>query len=487
LVQLLRAFRVVAILLIFCLPNIAREKLTYQVEYSTARSRYLHVVIVPAVTMKGPVTLVIPRAIPSGYAQQFYDRYVENVKATSSAGLPLAIAREDGPRWRVGTIATDVARLDYDVDLSRLEHEILDASSVSKARPEYVGLLGYSVLGYLEGSENSPVRVEVRAPEGWPVFTTLAPKVPTDTTVTAGEAKNFYALADSQIVMGPKFKARRLESTVPLFLLVYAEVETDLNRTGEIFADAFRKVSAYFGDVVPFVDYTAHIEILKPISEQHGYGFSMEHINSSTYFLGVDRAITPNTTPQQIARERYNFAHHVAHSWIPKRVFGTGYLPFTWELAPQIETIWFNEGFARFVIIEALADAMPEAEGQQFRGQQFDVFQRTLATIPDFIRSMPLLELSRVGSLVYGSDFRTGRTLFIRGAFMAAEMDERIRKLTNGKKRLRDSLRSLVKWGEKSGRAFRTEELPGLIARPVGVSEREVRVIMERWLATKSR
>jgi predicted metalloprotease with PDZ domain len=479
----MKLFRLGFFLLLLALPAVAQERLTYQVEYSTARSNRVHVVILPSKAIKGAVTLVIPRAIPSGYAQQFYDRYVGDVKATSSAGAPLKIDRQDGPRWLVGGAGTELTRVEYEIDLSRLEREIPDASDTSKSRPGYVGLLGYSVLGYLEGSENLPIQLEVNGPESWPVFSTLAPKAPADITRTAAEAKNFYALADSQIAMGPKLEVRRLEAPLPLFLVLYNEVETDISKHGEIFADAFRKVLAYFGDA-PFDDYTAYIEILKPVSAQHEYGFSMEHLNSSTYFLGVDRTITSATASQQIERDRFNFAHHVSHSWIPKQVYGTGYLPFTWELAPQIETIWFNEGFARYIAIEAVADSMPENEGKAFRQRQLDGFRKTLATMPEFIRSMPLLELSRVASVMYSGDFRTGRTLFSKGALMAAEMDQRIRERTNGRKRLRDSLRALVKWGEKSGRPFRTEELSGLIAMPVGVNEREIREILERWLST---
>jgi hypothetical protein len=126
---------------------------------------------------------------------------------------------------------------------------------------------------------------------------------------------------------------------------------------------------------------------------------------------------------------------------------------------------------------------MAEKDGLTFRQQQLDGFQRILANTPEFIRSMPLLELSRVGSLMYSGDFRIGRTLFAKGALMAAEMDQRIRRRTNGRKRLRDSLRALVKWGEQSRRAFRSNELPALIARPVGVNERDIREILERWLA----
>jgi predicted metalloprotease with PDZ domain len=92
------------------------------------------------------------------------------------------------------------------------------------------------------------------------------------------------------------------------------------------------------------------------------------------------------------------------------------------------------------------------------------------------------VELSRVASTLYSDDFRTGQTLFSKGALMAAAMDDSIRKQTHGRKRLRDSLRALVSWGEHSGRAFRIAELPGLIARPVGVNEQSIRTIMNQWL-----
>jgi predicted metalloprotease with PDZ domain len=84
--------------------------------------------------------------------------------------------------------------------------------------------------------------------------------------------------------------------------------------------------------------------------------------------------------------------------------------------------------------------------------------------------------------LMYSDDFRVGQTLFSKGALMAAAMDESIRKQTHGRKRLRDSLRALMAWSERSGRAFRVAELPGLIARPVGVKEQSIRMILIEWL-----
>src|SRR5918996_2538676 len=84
--KLMKLFLTTLFLLLFHLPAFGQERLTYQLQYSTAMSGRVHVVILPSKSMAGAVTFVMPRAIPSGYAQQFYDRYVENVQGTSRAG-----------------------------------------------------------------------------------------------------------------------------------------------------------------------------------------------------------------------------------------------------------------------------------------------------------------------------------------------------------------------------------------------------------------
>src|SRR5262245_45375954 len=85
-----------------------------------------------------PVTLVIPRAVPMGYSQQEYDRYVSDVRGFGPHGEPLDATREEGPRFRVGAPGASVRRISYRVDLARMEREILSASDASRARPGYV-------------------------------------------------------------------------------------------------------------------------------------------------------------------------------------------------------------------------------------------------------------------------------------------------------------------------------------------------------------
>jgi predicted metalloprotease with PDZ domain len=207
----------------------------------------------------------------------------------------------------------------------------------------------------------------------------------------------------------------------------------------------------------------------------------MEHMQSATFGALASAAPTAKSTDRERAAFRYNVAHHVAHAWIPKRCAGEGYFPFRWELAPLIDTIWLSEGFGQYAAADALSDVLPNnAEGKPYREALVDLrFRNTLKEMPDFLKRMPLVALSRTASTFYSEDFRTGRTVFSRGGLMAYEMDERLRSSPGGGARLRDALRALVAWSAREKRAFSIDELPAIFKAATGV---ETRDIMDRWL-----
>ncbi len=486
----MRFFRAAVILVFLCLPSFAAadEHLVYRVSYDLATPSIVHVSLDFPAASDAPLTLIMPRTVPGGYAQRPYDPFVANVKAYAATDTVVDVRREElGPRWKIGKNGERVSRVEYDIDVARMEGEIFAASDSSKIRDGYVGLLGYSILAFFDGWENQPLRLEVSGPADWPVLSTLAPRVPAEKTKLTARAANYYALADSQIVMGPKLQLRQIDGGVPLFLSVYAECDEDSAQEGALARDALDKVIAYFGKA-PFSSYAVELEYLRPVSARHEYNFSMEHVNSGTFYLDTEHALTAQVNDRDRATHRFNYAHHIAHSWIPKRAYGVGYLPFTWEMTPIIDTIWFNEGFGRYVAIEALAEASPKEEAQPSGGQHLDASRsgQSLSTLrgileaaPEFIRRMSLSDLSREGSFLYSDDFRVGQNLFARGALMAAEIDDRIRSQTAGKKSLRDALRYLMEWSERNQRAFRTEELPAIFREGTGV---DTTGILDRWM-----
>lgn len=469
-------------LLLLALPDRAtgaEARLEYEIRYSIADPKAVHIRIRVSEALAGPRRFTYPRAVPMGYGEQPFERFVRNLRASSDLGHPLAVRRVEGPHWIVGEEGAKTSVLEYDVAVADMEREILSGADASKIRPGYAGLLGYTILGYLEGTEGRLIRLNVSAPPDWPVFSTLAPESPARRGGLSAEAQDFYALADSQVLMGPQLSVRRIDARIPLFLAAYAEGRADLTSLAAAASEAFAAVAAYFGSI-PFKHYSVCQEYLRPVSQRHEYGFSMEHLDSGTFFFSADQALTESSTDADRTRVRYNLAHHIAHAWIPKRCYGEGYFPFTWERAPQIDTVWFSEGFPQYAAIQALADSMPREQGAAFVEAMIESrFGGTLRTAPDFIRKLSLIDLSRLASTRYSEDFRIGRSVFSRGGLMAREMDEKIGRESGGRRSLRDALRYLVAWSGRSGRAFRIDEIPEMFARATGVETRE---ILERWL-----
>ena len=455
--------------------GLAQAPVTYRLQYAAEGDCCVHMQIIFGEPLKAPVALVMPRNYPGGYEQILYDAYVEKVNAFGSSSKAVEVQRGEGPRWNVGKAGENVALIDYQVDVARMESRILASVETSKVRRGYVGLLGYSVLAFVDGLEERSIKLLVNAPEGWPVLTTLAPKVPAATTTVTAEAPDYYTLADSQILMGPELKLRRLEGKIPLVVAMYAEDSADVNAESGYARQALDAVQSYFGDT-PIRQYTVQLEFLTPVAG-HDYNFSQEHIDSGTFSFSTGWRL-PALTAEQKEQTLLNYAHHMAHSWIPKRAYGTGYRPFTWELAPVIDTIWFNEGFGRYASIAAVANGMPRTEAARLREGELSWMREVVSEAPPFIKKMSLETLSREASFLYAVDFRLGKNIFSRGALMAAEMDDRIRARTNGEKNLADALRALLVWCDKNQRPFQVGEMMTIFADATGV---DVRDILKRW------
>jgi len=454
--------------LLLAVSAYAQNAVHYDLRYAAAGERAVAIQITLPEPCEAPAALVIPRSYPGGYEQVPYDSFVEGVTALAPDGKSLAVAKDAyGPRWALGKKGERIQRITYRVDIARMEAQIHDAVSSSKVRPGYAGLLGYSVFGFIDGLEDHKIELRVDGPPGWPVLTTLS----------SPTAADFDTLADSEILMGPDLKVSKLPGKIPLVMAIYSEGPVDAALEGQLARAAVDSVQTYFGDT-PFPQYTVQLELLKPLPG-HEYNFSQEHVDSGTFSLSVDAAINAQSAARDRMRTQFNYAHHMAHCWIPKRAYGPGYKPFTWEMTPVIDTIWFNEGFGRYAAIAATVDAMPAVEGKAFRDRQLAGLRAGVDAAPPFIQRMPLEVLSREASFLYAQDFRTGGTVFCRGALMAAEMDDRIREKTGGAKSLRDALWWLLRWSAENQRPFQPEDLPRYFAIATDV---DTSAILARWM-----
>ncbi len=78
-----------AALLLLPARILAQEALTYRVEYSLSKPSEIHVTLRVADGVAAPLTLLMPRTVPGGYAQRPYDptkKRMSSAKISDHAG-----------------------------------------------------------------------------------------------------------------------------------------------------------------------------------------------------------------------------------------------------------------------------------------------------------------------------------------------------------------------------------------------------------------
>lgn len=409
--------------------------------------------------------LVMPRSAPGTYEITEYPNFVENVEATSTEGKILTGQRGLGSIFYFKEDSY-INTISYYVNIHNMEKELKGGYASSKLRDNYLGILGYSVFGTIPHLENKPITLIIKSDANWPIFSTLIPteRFKSEATIYTD---NYALLADAQYLLGDAVQLLQVEDAdIPLFIAAYAEGDINMKEIGRRAVQSLNGLSNYFG-YIPMPHYTVCYEFLNPFSELHSYGFSMEHLNSMTASSTLDNAITTYDSNANIS----SMVHHMGHSWIPLRSYGKGYRPFDWEAAPIIETIWLNEGFIWYVT--SIVTNKPKT---------IAFFERVLKNAPSYIKKKSLKELSQLGSTQYSGDFNIGRNLFSRGALMAYEMDNEIKKVTHGTLSFKEALLGLLHWTEKEQRAYAYDEIEPILSKSVDV---DLSAIWLKWQKPK--
>ena len=452
------------LLIIVCFYNsYAQNQIVYTLNHTT-NSRKINIELEFDALDANSIKLVIPRSGPGTYDLTNYLAFVNEVKGYSTSGKILKGLIGDGSFFIFEEKAERLNKISYEVDIKKMELDLLGGFASSKMRENYIGILGYSVFGFVEGLENNGITLRINTDRSWPIFSTLKPSIKRNKGKDTYEVDNFGLLADAQFLLGDAVQVYQVkESKIPLFVAAYSETPISTEEIGRRGLLSLNGLADYFG-YIPIPHYTMCYEFLKPLSEHHSYGFSMEHLNSMTASLNISHAIKEYDENARIG----GIVHHMGHSWIPLRSFGTGYRPFEWQTAPIIETIWLNEGFIWYVTFYEVLG---------FKGI-LNFFNSVLDEAPDYIQEKSLRDLSILGSTQYSMDFRIGKNLFSRGALLAHELDLLIQKETNGTKSFKDAILGLLKWTEVNQRAFEYNEIKSIMSESTGV---DLSKVWDKW------
>lgn len=445
-------------------------QLKYTLTYQDSSSSVVKVSIEPSAPLTAPVSFIMPRSIPGTYGIIFYDQFIRNIVAVTDQGEKTSLLKNenDAPRWLYADPGKQVTRIEYEVDLNRMERHAA-SSDASIIRPGFAGILNYSVFGWIEGTEKQTIQCTIQTFSNWPIFSTNQP----GTQMVKGKAElrtdSYHTLADGQVFMGPNFQVKEFKGGTPLFVASYCQTEKewldDYGLQGRMSMDILQD---YFGEL-PFQHYSIMLIKSLPLEPGNYPPFGMEHLNSSTFFGDTTGTRRTAMSRDQVKKTLPTFLHHMGHSFIPLRCYGDTYRPYVQEIPPIINTIWFNEGFMWFLPYEAL----------QLPGMKTGFENNVYHTSSD-IKQLSLQQLSQAASTMYSADFRLGRGIYSRGALMAIEMNNYLKEKTNGKRSMKDVFRYLYQWSKKNGRPFTLEQLPTLLNQACTI---DLGTIYQKWQA----
>lgn len=405
--------------------------------------------------------VIIPRSAPGTYEIIDYPRFIENIEAVTTNNATINGQNGSGSIL-VFKHETYIKKISYQVNIAKMEAELKEGYASSKQRDNYLGILGYSVFATISGLEERPIQLTLQSDINWPIFTTLKPSLNKNNKITLS-ASNYDMLADAQYLFGSAVNVLQVkDAPIPLFVAMYAEGEINIKEIARRGLLSLQGLNNYFG-YIPMPHYTLCYEFLKPYSKDHTYGFYMEHMNSMTASTSMEKAITEYESDANI----FSIVHHIGHSWIPLRSYGYGYRPFDWSTAPNIETIWLNEGFIWYA--SSIITNKPNT---------ISFFKRVIENAPNHIKKMSLKELSLLGSSKYSLDFNIGRNLFSRGGLMAYDMDVEIKLVTKNKNSFKDALIGLLNWTQENNRAFDYCEIETIMSKATGV---DLGDIWQKW------
>ena len=191
--------------------------------------------------------LVIPRSGPGTYDLTNYAAFVTNVIGYSADSKTIKGILGSGSYFEFDTLDS-IKKISYDVDIKKMESELLGGFASSKLRDGYLGILGYSVFGFVESLEYQPIHLTIKTDSSAPIFSTLRPSIDRNYGNETYEIQNFSLLADAQYLLGNRLQLYQISAaTIPLFVAVYSETEIDIEEIGRRVSLSLNGLIDYFG------------------------------------------------------------------------------------------------------------------------------------------------------------------------------------------------------------------------------------------------
>ncbi len=316
--------------------------MVHRVSMPDPRTHLLHVeTTVSAKALPDAFVLFMPVWTPGSYLVREYSRHVE----AFTADLPARATKVRKNAWRIETAGASVAVVRYRVYANEL------TVRTSHLDESHAFLVGAAVFLGLEGRPEVGARVEIAAPSGWRIATSLAAAPGAgDPAAYCLDAPDFHTLVDSPIELGTHRDERFEVLGTPHRYAIWpagAIADADVRRLVADTRAILETEAKLFGGRLPYAAY----ELLLHLSTRGRGG--LEHASSAALVASPASFATRDAYLDLLSL----VGHEAFHAWNVKRIRPAGLAPYRYEDECYTRLLWWFEGATSYYDWRVLAVA----------------------------------------------------------------------------------------------------------------------------------
>ncbi len=364
---------------------------------------------------------------------------VENVRAQDSSGAPVKVFQAGTSEWQV-TAPPGCVVVSYEIHLDS------PGPFGSTVNLDHAFLNWAMVLMYSPALRSYPMSIHLLdVPAAWKMrdLHVLGAAGPGEVERKVGLAAGYDELADSPIELGTFQQSQFQRDGATYHVVVHGDpADYDMAQIDEVLSKVTHAAVDWMQDR-PYQEYTFLYHFSKGSA-----GGGMEHAYGTAIDLAADR-LRSNLQPLAAVT-----AHEFFHLWNVKRIRPQSLEPIDYQHEMDTRALWFSEGVTSTVGDMLLARSGLIDEKQYLR--------RVASEITD-LQGRPAnqwqsVEESSLDAWFEGMPFyrSPGRSIsyYNKGELLGLLLDLRIRRLTNGRKSLRDLFQWMNQQYAKQGKYF---------------------------------
>jgi predicted metalloprotease with PDZ domain len=413
------------VLITFC-AYAAGDPFRILLNLNEADSFKLKVVILTPKIDLPKVRFVIPANVPGCISELKAGKLFSDIKAYDLDGKEVKLVRTSVNEFDIYP-STKLARIEYYVHDSWHFEEpalIMRQLGTSFVSGSHFLLNFHAIVGYIEGYESYPYRLQITKPSTLTGFSSIG-LVPHPTQDTA-TVPNFLGLLDNPILYTKGKETGYIVGKTHYHICLYSENDSvKMQDVSKVLKAVSEGVDGFCGGL-NVKDYYFLINYVNParnkVVREEEYG-AVEHSGSSVYYFAEG-----NNKYKTMRDLQLTASHELFHLFEPLNIKTDMTNKLNMRAKVQTENLWIYEGFTEYFSL------LMQYRKELLTEQEFITEIRNKISLSQFFEPFSLSEQSEKCYLE-GNE-KGYQNFYYKGAVMAMMLDLRILKLSKGEMNL---------------------------------------------------